>query len=92
MCPGIQKTTCTASAAPGARSRSATPSRIFTAEEIDHVRSIERFIGAGIPRLKLENFPYVYTAVFNEDKIPAGGPGKGVRTLGGYSFGGRRRR
>jgi ATP-dependent RNA helicase RhlE len=65
---------------------------IFTAEEIDHVRSIERFIGAKIPRLKLENFNYLYTTLFNEDQIPAGGFGKGVRTLKGYSFGGRRGR
>jgi ATP-dependent RNA helicase RhlE len=65
---------------------------IFTAEEIDHVRSIERFIGAKIPRLKLENFNYLYTTLFNEDSIPAGGFGKGVRTLRGYSFGGRRKK
>jgi ATP-dependent RNA helicase RhlE len=32
---------------------------LVTAEEIDAIRSIERFIGAAIPRLKLENFPYV---------------------------------
>ncbi|MGB8167519.1 MAG: DEAD/DEAH box helicase [Chthoniobacteraceae bacterium] len=65
---------------------------IFTAEEVDHVRSIERFIGAKIPRLKLENFNYLYTTLFNEDSIPAGGFKKGVRTLTGYSFGGRRGR
>ena len=65
---------------------------LFTAEEIDHVRAIERFIGMKIPRLKLDGFPYVYTALFNEDNIPAGGVGKGVRTLRGYSFGGRKRR
>jgi ATP-dependent RNA helicase RhlE len=65
---------------------------IFTAEEMDHVRSIERFIGAKIPRLKLDNFNYLYTTLFNEDQIPAGGFGKGVRTLKGYSFGGRRRK
>jgi ATP-dependent RNA helicase RhlE len=65
---------------------------IFTAEEMDHVRSIERFIGAKIPRQKLEGFNYLYTTLFNEDQIPAGGFGKGVRTLKGYSFGGRRRR
>jgi len=65
---------------------------IFTAEEIDHVRSIERFIGAKIERLKLENFDYLYTTLFNEDQIPAGGFGKGVRTLRGYSFGGKRGR
>jgi len=65
---------------------------IFTAEEMDHVRSIERFIGAKIPRLKLEGFDYLYTTLFNEDQIPAGGFGKGVRTLRGYSFGAKRGR
>ena len=65
---------------------------IFTAEEMDHVRSIERFIGSKIPRQKLDGFNYLYTTLFNEDQIPAGGFGKGVRTLKGYSFGGRRRR
>ncbi len=65
---------------------------IFTAEEMDHVRSIERFIGAKIKRLKLENFNYLYTTLFNEDQIPAGGFGKGVRTLRGYSFGAKRGR
>ena len=65
---------------------------LVTAEEIDAIRSIERFIGAAIPRLKLENFPYVYTALFNESQIAPGGVGKGVRTLKGYSFGARRRR
>jgi ATP-dependent RNA helicase RhlE len=65
---------------------------IFTAEEMDHVRAIERFIGAKIPRQRLEGFNYLYTTLFNEDQIPAGGFGKGVRTLSGYSFGGRRKR
>jgi ATP-dependent RNA helicase RhlE len=64
---------------------------LFTAEELDHVRAIERFIGAKIPRLKLEGFNYTYTALFNEDSIPQGGMGKGVRTLKGYSFGRRRK-
>jgi ATP-dependent RNA helicase RhlE len=64
---------------------------IYTAEELDHVRAIERFIGSKIPRLKLEGFDYVYTALFNEDSIPQGGLGKGVRTLKGYSFGRRRK-
>ena len=65
---------------------------IFTAEEVDHIRSIERFIGTKIPRQKLEGFDYLYTALFNEDQIPAGGVGKGVRTARGYSFGARRKR
>jgi ATP-dependent RNA helicase RhlE len=65
---------------------------LFTAEELDSVRAIERFIGASIPRLKLENFDYLYTAVFNESQVAPGGAGKGVRTLRGYSFGGARKR
>ena len=65
---------------------------IFTAEEIDPVRSIERFIGTTIPRLKIDNFDYLYTALFNENQIPAGGVGKGVRTARGYSFGAKKRR
>ena len=64
---------------------------LFTAEEMDHVRAIERFIGTKIPRLKLEGFDYLYTTLFKEDSIPQGGFGKGVRTLKGYSFGKRRR-
>ncbi|HEX8295608.1 MAG TPA: DEAD/DEAH box helicase [Chthoniobacteraceae bacterium] len=65
---------------------------IFTAEEMDHVRSIERFIGTKITRQRLEGFEYLYTTLFNEQQIPAGGFGKGVRTLSGYSFGARRKR
>ncbi len=65
---------------------------IFTAEEIDHVRAIERFIGMKVPRLRLDGFDYIYTALFNEDAIPQGGVGKGVRTLRGYTFGGKRGR
>ena len=64
---------------------------LFVAEEMDHVRAIERFIGSKIPRLKLEGFDYTYTTLFNEDSIPKGGFGKGVRTLKGYSFGRRRK-
>jgi ATP-dependent RNA helicase RhlE len=65
---------------------------IFTAEEIDPVRSIERFIGTKIQRMKLDGFNYLYTALFNENEIPSGGVGKGVRTARGYSFGARKRR
>jgi len=65
---------------------------IFSAEDLDHVRSIERFVGQAIPRLKLENFPYLYTALFNENEMPTGGAPRGGRTLKGYSFGARKRR
>jgi ATP-dependent RNA helicase RhlE len=65
---------------------------IYSAEDLDHVRSIERFIGASIPRLKLENFDYLYTALFNESAIPSGGGAKGGRTLKGYSYGAAKKR
>ena len=65
---------------------------IFSAEDLDHVRAIERFIGASIPRLKLENFDYLYTAIFNEAAIPSGGGARGGRTLKGYSFGATKKR
>jgi ATP-dependent RNA helicase RhlE len=64
---------------------------IFSAEDIDAVRKIERFIGMSIPRLKVENFHYLYTALFDESKIPSGGAAKGGRTLKGYSFGRRKK-
>ena len=70
---------------------------IMTAEDASHVFAIERFISQKIPRVKLENFDYRYTALFEEGKPgqPAGGfPGKvrGVRVHGGYHFGPARRR
>lgn len=65
---------------------------IFTAEELDAVRKIERYIDAKISREKIEGFPYHYTSLFNESSIPKGGFGNGARTLKGYVFGGRRKR
>jgi ATP-dependent RNA helicase RhlE len=71
---------------------------IMIAEDAPHVYSIERFISQKIPRVKLENFDYTYTALFEEAKPgqAAGGfPGKvrGGRVHGGYHFApGRRRR
>jgi ATP-dependent RNA helicase RhlE len=71
---------------------------IMVAEDAPHVFAIERFINQKIPRVKLENFDYRYTALFEEAKpgAAAGGfPGKvrGGRIRGGYHFapGGRRR-
>lgn len=66
---------------------------IVTAEELPHVLDIERFIGQKVPRQKLENFQYVYTALFNEESVMASLKGaKGVRTHKGMKFGSRRRR
>ena len=70
---------------------------LMVAEDASHVHAIERFISQKIPRVKLENFDYHYTALFEEDKpgAPAGRPGKarGGRVHGGYHFApGRRHR
>ncbi len=70
---------------------------IMVAEDAPHVFAIERFISQKIPRVKLENFDYRYTALFEEAKpgAAAGFPGKvrGGRVHGGYHFapGGRRK-
>jgi ATP-dependent RNA helicase RhlE len=67
---------------------------LVTSEEFDHLRGIERFIGQSIPRLKLENFNYLATPLFEEHKLSPRGRGtvRGGRTSGGYSFGPARRR
>jgi ATP-dependent RNA helicase RhlE len=70
---------------------------IMTAEDTSHVFAIERFISKKIERVKLENFNYRYTALFEEGKPgqqSGGFPGKvrGVRVHGGYHFGPARRR
>src|SRR5690242_11698647 len=56
---------------------------IMVAEDAPHVFAIERFISQKIPRVKLENFNYRYTALFEEPKpgAAAGFPGK-VREIG----------
>ena len=66
---------------------------IMTAEELPHVKDIERFISQKVPRLKLDNFDYVFSAIFNEDSVTAALKGaKGVRTHKGMSFGSSRKR
>ncbi len=66
---------------------------IMTAEELPHVKDIERFIGQKVPRTKLEGFAYKYSAVFDEDRVTAVLKGaKGVRTHKGMKFGGSGKR
>jgi ATP-dependent RNA helicase RhlE len=69
---------------------------LMVAEDAQHVHAIERFISKKVERVKLENFNYKYTALFEEGKPgqPKGYPGKvkGVRLSGGYFFGPARRR
>jgi ATP-dependent RNA helicase RhlE len=70
---------------------------IMIAEDASHVFAIERFISQKIPRVKLENFDYRYTMLFEEPRPgqPQGGfPGKarGGRIHGGYHFSMAKRR
>jgi len=44
---------------------------IFTAEDLDHVTAIERFINTKIERQKLEGFNYLYTALFANEVVGA---------------------
>jgi ATP-dependent RNA helicase RhlE len=69
---------------------------LMVAEDVMHVRSIERFISQKIERIKLEGFNYRYTALFEEGKPGQPKPEerrmRGVRLSGGYYFGPARRR
>jgi ATP-dependent RNA helicase RhlE len=69
---------------------------LMVAEDGRHVQAIERFIGQKIIRVKLEDFDYRYTALFEEGKPgrPSGSPPRitGARIRGGYFFGPARRR
>ena len=68
---------------------------LFTAEDVQHIQAIERFIERPINRIKLEGFPYYYTSLFelkpgdNLEKIRVSGGrfGKGYS----YSTGKKRR-
>ena len=69
---------------------------LMTAEDGRHVHAIERFISQKIPRVKLEEFEYKYTALFEEGKpgAPSGGGNRvrGARVRGGYFYGPAKRR
>ena len=70
---------------------------VMTAEDATHVFAIERFITRTIERVKLENFPYQYSTVF--DEVKPGQPAlherraRGARLSGGgYYYGPAKRR
>src|SRR6266571_4522879 len=69
---------------------------LMVAEDARHVSAIERFISQKVPRVKLENFDYRYTALFEEGKPgqPTGSARRvtGVRLRGGYFFGPAKKR
>ena len=65
---------------------------LMLAEDLEHIISIERFIGQKIPRVKIEGFPYLFTRAFEATEPVRG---KIVRAGSSYStsgFGRRRRR
>jgi ATP-dependent RNA helicase RhlE len=65
---------------------------LMNGEEVGAFHAIEHFIGQKIPRLKLENFPYLYTVLFEPEAVIGGKRAiGGGRTHRGYSFGRRRR-
>ena len=64
---------------------------LTSGQELPALQAIERFIGQKIPRLKLENFSYVYTALFEPESASRSRRAiGGGRTHRGYSFGRRR--
>jgi len=69
---------------------------LMVAEDGRHVQAIERFIGQKIARVKIEDFDYRYTALFEESKPghAQSGPmrARGARVRGGYFYGPARRR
>ena len=69
---------------------------LMVAEDSQHMRAIESFISQKIERVKLENFEYHYTALFERDK-PGAAPAadtrvRGVRIGRGYYCGPVRKR
>ena len=69
---------------------------LMVAEDSKHVAAIERFISQKVARVRLENFDYRYTALFEEEKSgqPRGFERRvtGARIHGGYHFGFAKRR
>src|SRR5438876_7830801 len=64
---------------------------LMNGQELPALQAIEHFIGQKIPRLKLEDFPYLYTALFEpEAAVSRRRAVGGGRTHRGYSFGRRR--
>jgi ATP-dependent RNA helicase RhlE len=69
---------------------------LMVAEDVQHMAAIEGFIGKKIERLKLENFNYNYTPLFDDDTRDKRTARErrivGVRLSGGYYYGPAKRR
>ena len=44
---------------------------LLTEDDVRNARSIERYMGVGVERKKLEGFDYIYSALFDENAQPA---------------------
>jgi len=65
---------------------------LMNGEEVVALQAIEHFIGQKIPRLKLENFAYLYTILFEPESAVGGRRAiGGGRSHRGFSYGRRRR-
>ncbi len=65
---------------------------LMVAEDSRPVAAIERFIGQPIERVKLENYDYTYTALFDSSRSAQVGKPRGGRVRGGYFYAPARRR
>jgi superfamily II DNA/RNA helicase len=63
---------------------------ILSGEEVDFAKSVERLIGSKIERKKLDGFPYIYTALLDDD-LPKDAKAF-RRALGRTSFGGKKKK
>ena len=65
---------------------------LMNGEEVPALQAIEHFIGQKIPRLKLENYPYKFTILFEPESAVGGRRAiGGGRSHRGFSYGRRRR-
>ena len=63
---------------------------ILSGDEVDFAKSVERLIGSTIERKKLEGFPYIYTALLDDD-LPKDAKAF-RRALGRTSIGGKKKK
>jgi ATP-dependent RNA helicase RhlE len=64
---------------------------IMVAEDLEHIQSIERFIGQQLPRVKIDNFPYLFTRAFEAKEPMRGRPVRAGSSFSTSGFGRRRR-
>jgi len=57
---------------------------LVTEDDVRDARSIERFIGATVERKKIEGFPYIYSALFDEKIQEEAAPKAAGRLHRGY--------